>query len=475
MLLAQVVKLTCKLASVLLLARLVSPNDHGLFAMASTVVLLLTLFRDAGLGAAAVQTAVLAPVQLSTLFWTHLGIGILLTALSAGAAPLAAEFYSAPAVLPLLLLMSTSFLLIGAGGFVRSQLERAARFNDVARIEATAAIAGTIAMVAAAVGQAGAYAFAVYLLVSEALATALAWHAIKWRPASRPRWSSIHHLLRTGRDVTGYQLIGYLLQQVDAIVVGHFFGAYLLGLYNRASQLLALPLLYLAGPVNQVALVSLSRAGTASPAFAHHARTTATVVAHLVLPVFAVCAILPEEIVRLVLGPQWPEAAPFLRVLSFAAAAATLTSFAYALNVAAGQTRRLLWSAAAALPLTILAVWVGARSGPLGVAQGIAAVNMLLLGPRWWWAMRELPGSFAGYLNALLGPGVSTAAAALGFWLGRESAAGADWAVRLSAGVAGGGIGLVLAASVWPRLRSEWRIVFAHLPIPRPNKFTSGA
>ena len=78
-LLAQALKLGCKLVSVLLLARLVTPVDHGLFAMASSVVLLLTLFRDAGLGVAAVQARELNEAQLTTLFWAHLGIGALLT------------------------------------------------------------------------------------------------------------------------------------------------------------------------------------------------------------------------------------------------------------------------------------------------------------------------------------------------------------------------------------------------------------
>ena len=117
MLRSQAIKFGCKLTSVLLLARLVTPDDHGLFAMASSVVLLLTLFRDAGLGAAAVQAPTLSEIQLTALFWCHLGIGVILTLATLAAAPLAANFYANPTVSPLLSVMSCAFLLIGAGGF----------------------------------------------------------------------------------------------------------------------------------------------------------------------------------------------------------------------------------------------------------------------------------------------------------------------------------------------------------------------
>ncbi|HTO04146.1 MAG TPA: oligosaccharide flippase family protein, partial [Opitutus sp.] len=324
----------------------------------------------------------------------------------------------------------------------------------------------TLAMIAAAVAGARAYSFAAYLLVSEAIATGLAWRASDWRPHHAPRWSSVRGLLKTGADVTGYQVLAHLTQQIDAIIVGRFFGAYALGLYNRANQLLLLPQLHVATPLNQVAMVTLSRIGCHSRDFIHHARSTATVVTHLVLPLFAVCIVLPQETVRLILGAQWPHAAPLLGVLAVAATAATITSLAYAINVAAGQTRRLVFSAAVALPLTAVAAWLGAQRGPIGVAENIALVNVALVLPRLWWALRGLPEGLFGYARALLGPIVAAVVFSIGLWLGRSSVEESNWAVRLGVATGGGVLALVLLAAVWPRLRKEWRLVAASLPLP---------
>jgi PST family polysaccharide transporter len=466
MLFSQALKLACKLVSVPLLARLVAPSEHGLFAMASSVILLLALFRDAGLGAAAVQTRTLEPRQLTTLFWSHLGIGILLTVVTAVSAPAVAAFYATPEVTPLLRVASLAFLLIGAGGFARTQLERASRFHQTSGLESAAAVIGTLAMIGAALVGAGAGAFVAYLLVSEAVATLLAWRACSIRPSGWPQWASIRGLLKVGADVTAYQVIVYFVQQLDLIVVGRVFGPHALGLYNRSNQLLGLPNLHLATPLNQVAVVTLSRLGPESLEFVRHARTTAMVIAHLVLPLFAVCIILPDETVRLVLGAQWPDAAPLLRWLSMGAAAATLTSLGYAINVAAAQTRRLVLSAIAALPFTAAAVLWGSRHGVIGVAAGIAIVNMVLMGPRLWWALRDLPGGFGGYVSGLTRPAISMAVAMAGLGVGRYFLSEQRWDLRLAASLAAAAFALVILGVIWPALRREWRVVAGYLPLP---------
>ena len=253
---------------------------------------------------------------------------------------------------------------------------------------------------------------------------------------------------------------------VDGIVVGRLFGAHWLGLYNRSNQLLTLPFLYVATPLNQVGLVALARLRSSPPQFAQHAAMTTTVIAHLVLPLFAICIALPAETVRLVLGPQWSDAAPILRMLSIAAAATTVTAIGYSIAVAAGQTRRLVFAAAIALPITLFAVWLGSRHGALGVAQAVAVTSVALALPRLWWVLKDLPYSLTEYIHAMAGPLVTAVAVAVG-------ACGAvqlpnietSW-MRLGIGLFGGGIAAIIVAVTWPRVRREWQIVAHHLPLP---------
>ncbi len=463
----QAIRLLCKVVSVVVLARLVSPHDHGLFAMASSAFALIALFRDGGLSTAAVQARELNEVQRNTLFWVHFFLGGVLAAITLVIAPWTARFYAAPAVTSLLTWMSLGFVLIGTGGFMRAQLYRNMRFHDANRLETISAVAGTIGMVLVGAIAANAYAFVAFLLISEATATGLAWRCQSWRPTQFPAWRSLRPLLRTGRNLTLHQLAEALLLQLDTLAIGRWFGAYPLGLYNRASQLITLPGIYLVGPLGQIMLATLARLAPQSPEFKRHAWGSVTAIAHLILPLFAVCIALPAFSVQLVLGPEWLEAAPLIRILAIGGIGVMLTSLAYSITVALGHAHRLVVSTAIALPVTGLAIWIGSTHGVVGIASGVAIANLGLALPRVWWLLRELPGGGFQFLRALRGPcltsttlylGISVTAAAISTEM--------DWVARAS-GALVGGLALLAGLGFFSgSLRQEWKSALQLLPSP---------
>lgn len=461
---SQAIRVACKAVSVVVLARLLTPADHGLYAMAASVTVLLLLFRDLGFGTAAVQAPSLDPVQMATLGWIHLGLGGLLALLTLALAPGAAWFYGTPEVMPLLATMSISFVLIGAGGFVRSQLARELRFPEINLLETIAAVLGTAAMIAAAAGGAGAFAFVVFLLVSEAVATVLAWRAWRWRPEGIFDLGSVRPLYKTSADLTTYSVLSHLAAQLDTFAVGQSFGPRVLGLYNRSALLLALPNLHVGTPLTHVALATLSRFGTAASSFRVHACRTATMIAHFTLAPAAICMAMPEEILRLVLGEQWPGAAPMLRWLAVTAAISGTTILSFGINVAAGRTRQLVWTTAVTLPLLVIAIVLALPHGAVAVARALAVTNLLLAVPRLYWVLRGSPVTLANYLGALTSPAIAAAALGAGVLLGTTFAAGTTWLLRLACAATSGLIAVGLLTMAWPRLRSDLRHLRAHLP-----------
>src|SRR5271166_4900810 len=82
-----------RVGSLMVLARLLEPKDFGLVGMVTAFTGVLSLFRDFGLSAAAVQRANVTEEQLSTLFWINMFVGALLGLLAAAGAPAIAAFY----------------------------------------------------------------------------------------------------------------------------------------------------------------------------------------------------------------------------------------------------------------------------------------------------------------------------------------------------------------------------------------------
>src|SRR5208283_2241975 len=84
---AQGANFIIRLASLMILARLLGPKDFGLVGMVTAFTGVLSLFRDFGLSTATIQRTTVTDEQISTLFWINLLVGVLLALLSVAFAP----------------------------------------------------------------------------------------------------------------------------------------------------------------------------------------------------------------------------------------------------------------------------------------------------------------------------------------------------------------------------------------------------
>jgi PST family polysaccharide transporter len=465
---SQGIRLVCKATSVVVLARFVPPAEHGVFAMAASLTVVLVLFRDFGMGAAALRVPRLSEEQKTTLLWLHAVIGTGLTLATVALAPALAAFYHEPRVQPLLFAMCGSMLLIGLNNWPRVLLARELRFAELNQLETLAAVVSTVLMIAAGVLGAGAYSFVVFLLASEGVLAIGAWRVCRWRPAGLPRWRSLQELWRNGVHLTGYNLLIHLVHQIDTLLMGRWFGAQPLGLYTRPAQVVMIPSLHIAAPLSQVLLATLARLETRTADYARLTRETTNLIAHLTLPFAAGCFALPDVVVRVVFGPAWLDAAPLLRWLALSAAMSYCSASVYALCVAAGNTRRLAAMSAVTLVAIVVGITLGRAHGPVGLAAGVALANLALVVPRLWWATWGTPVRLRHFGSALLGPLLVSGALAAGLAGARHLAAGFGADAEIALAVSGGLAAVFLVAAILPGVRRELRRVWAHRPGGRP-------
>lgn len=461
---SQAVRFAVKIAGVVLLARLVSPAEHGTFAMAASVLVLLGLFRDAGTATAAIQAPDLSAGQIGALWRLQVALGVALAIATLAVIPAAQAFFHAPAVGPVLAAASASFVLAAAGTTPRVLLNRDLRFDVINRVETAGAVLGSVAMIGTAAAGGGAQAFTAFLLVSEAAITALAWRARPMPLGTPPDWAGLRRLLGPGAHLTGHQLLLQVTQQADTALLGRWFGAHVLGLYNRAGQLLLQPTTHLSAPLGHVLLATLSRLGPGHPGFAEELRASACLIAHLTLPVAVACAVLPDEIVGLALGPAWPGAAAFLPWLALGAAAGFLGATAFPACVAGGHARRLLPLGLVGLGVTSGAIMLGRPHGATGIAAAVALAQLLLLPWRLAWSIRGTSARRLDYAEALIGPVQVAATWAAGLLAGKALTATAAPPVRLGIALALGLAAVALLFACSPPRQREFRALRPRLP-----------
>lgn len=447
---AQAGKFVLQFGSQVVLARLLLPADFGLIAMAAPLIAAALLLTDLGLSQATVQRHTINQSELSSLFWLNVAIGAVLAISTAIAAPLIARFYATPALFWVVIAMGSSLLLSSLAAQHLALLNRRMQFFAIAVIECGSLLISATIGVVAALAHFGVWALVAMQLGNGAAVLVLAWSFSRWRP-SRPHIDrDALHLIRFGGAVTGYNLLGYLITNLDNILIGARFGAGSLGIYDRAYKLMFQPLWQMTAPAARVAVPLLSRLADDDREYRKSYLTMLGLILTVTTPGILCAIIFADPIIRLLLGERWIAAAPIFAWLGVCALTLQLRQAASWLFVSQGRAReQLRWGGLGSLAI-IAAYPIGIYWGPLGVAIAAATASAFVQIPLMWWAVtRSGPVSGKDAL-ALLAP---LAAATL------VSGAILALAARIPAhiGVAGLMLALVVAYALFAGVLATFR------------------
>jgi PST family polysaccharide transporter len=383
--LGQGVSMALQIGTTFVLARLLSPTDYGLQGMVLTLTAFFSLFRDAGLSTATVQRETLTREQISTLFWINLALGAFLTVLVAASAPFLASFYKDPRLLWLTVASASIFLFNSLSVQHKALLDRGMRFSTGVKIDILSATIGSAIAIGMAATGCGYWSLICQNISLPIVSTAATWIAVPWLPG-RPRWTpELRSMVRFGGTVTLNSFVVYIAYNTEKILLGRYWGAAPLGLYNRAYQLANLPVQQLTGSIGSVAFPVLSRMQGDAQRLRRSYLKSHSVVVSLTVPVVIGCTLFADEIVRVLLGPKWIGAAVILRLLSPTVLVFALINPLSWFLRATGRVGRSLKIALVIAPTVILGVVAGLRYGPPGVAFGYSTAVVVLAAPLVAW------------------------------------------------------------------------------------------
>jgi O-antigen/teichoic acid export membrane protein len=383
---AQGAKLVLQTTTVMLLARLLSAEDFGLQGMAVVLTGFLGQFRDAGLSDATIQRLEVTHEQISTLFWINVAGGAALATFTAVLAPVLVAFYGEPRLYWITVVLGVVFVFSGLAAQHGALLLREMRFVTLAKIEVLSlTISSAVGVVMALLG------WRYWALVGMAVAGSVAsaagvWLAVPWVPGPPRRKCGVLSMLHFGWMNTCNSFVVFLAWNSDSILLGRFWGADALGLYGRAYQLATLPVLQLNGAITGVAFSALSRIQDDAGRLARAFLTAYSLLVSLSIPITISCVLFAEEIIRVVLGPKWMEAAPIFRWLAPMGLVFALVNPLSWLLKSTGRVGRALSMSAAATPVVIVGIVLGLSHGPKGVALGYSLAMALLVIPITAWS-----------------------------------------------------------------------------------------
>jgi PST family polysaccharide transporter len=417
---AQVVKLGCQIVSVIVLSRLLQPEDFGIVAMAAPVVAFVSLFQDMGLTQATVQKKNISHAEINSLFWINMALSTVLSAVMILISPLVAWFYGEPRVAPLVAAMSLQLLVLAISAQHYALVTRRMQFGRLAILDSVSAILGLAAAIAWAYFERTYWALFIGGMVTMGTGTIGCWISSQWRPGI-PRWArGSGGMLHFGAGITGFNFANYFGRNLDQILIGHHWGNQELGLYDRANRLLLFPLRQITYPLGKVMVPALSRMNGEPDRYRNAYLRVAPLLLFISIPGVAVAIALADVLIPLALGEQWRGSAAIFQFLGFAGLLQPLNTPAGWLFVSQGRSMEFMRWGILSVFTTGAAILIGLPYGAVGVALGLAIHEYLRTPLLWMYVGKKGPVKaghlFGATMPFLLGGHVSLAV----LWLFRS-------------------------------------------------------
>lgn len=412
-LVSQAIKFALQMGSTVILARLLTPGDYGIFGMATVITGFVELFKDLGLSQATIQKAEVNHQQVSTLFWINVAVSIAIAIIVAALAPVVAWFYDEPRLTLVTIVLSTNFILGGLIAQHQAILRRQMQFTSLARIEVLSMAVGlVVAVIIAWLG--GGYWSLIGMIVATGIANLLGvWLACAWRPGWISRDAEIGSMLSFGGHLTGFRCVNYFSRNLDNILIGRIWGPQALGFYAKAYQIVLLPIQKINVPVTSVALPALSSLQSEPEQYRRYYYKAILAITVLGMPIICLLFASADKVILLLLGEQWLEVIPIFRFLMPAALISTFnvaTGWAYqSLGHTDRQFRWGLFSSAVYVTIFIISV----RWGAIGVAAAYGLSQPLLLWPSLTYCYKGTPLKTTEFFKTILIPLVASIGSAL--------------------------------------------------------------
>jgi O-antigen/teichoic acid export membrane protein len=401
---AQVASLVLRMGALVALARLLEPRDFGLVGMVTAFTGVLTIFRDFGLSAAAVQRADITREQQSTLFWINVAVGALMALMTITAAPALAAFYHEPRLLGVAAVVGIGFLCNAVGIQHSALLQRQMRFTALAAISVLSLIVGTaIAIGGAAIGY-GYWALVAMSVTTPFVASIGFWLATRWVPGMPRRRTGIRSMVRFGGTLSLNGLIAYVAFNADKVMIGRFLGVDAIGIYGRAYQLVSIPTDSLNSAVGEVAFSALSRLQNDPVRLRSYFLKGFSLVLTLTLPITFAGALFANDLVAAVLGPKWAATAEIVRLLAPTIAVFAIINPLGWLIYSLGLVTRSLRIALVFSPVMIAGCALGLTHGSAGVAFAYSMVMTLWAIPHIAWCVHGTAVSFRDIMRVVSRP-----------------------------------------------------------------------
>lgn len=364
--------------TIIILARLLTPEDFGIVGLATLFTGLITVINELGMSAAIIQRKDINDVHISTSFWTNIGMGIILFIFTVIISPFVANFFHEELMRPILIVSSTG-LVIGSFGVVhRALLEKNINFKNITIVEVCAAFGSGMVSILLAINNFGVWSIVLGSVASTFISVVILWKLSKWRPSLKFSSKHFKELFSFGGNVAGSQLLNYIAMRVDYLIIGKMLGTTSLGYYSLARMITSLPVQKVSWTIMRVVFPAFSSVQYNRDVLKKGYLNVTKYISLITFPMLAGIFVVAPEFINTFYGSKWTPVIILVQILALQGAIVSICSMTGTIQYVKGRSDiQFKWQIFTAIIMTI-AVLIGSNYGITGVAISLTITTFIL-------------------------------------------------------------------------------------------------
>jgi O-antigen/teichoic acid export membrane protein len=288
-------------------------------------------------------------------------------------------FYREAQVIPILRVLSFSFVVSGLSIAQQALLTRQMAFDKLARIELMSVVIGGGVGIGMASSGMGVWSLVGQTLCQSVVTTILLWIASPWRPQLKLDLMEVRSVASYSLNLSGFNVFNYFVRNADNLLIGRYLGASPLGYYSLAYRLMLYPLQNVSGVLGRVLFPAFVQMQDDHERFRRAYLRVCASISAISFPMMLGLLSVATPLVVAVLGPRWMPVAALLIILAPVGMAQSIGTTVGHIYKAKGRTDWMFWWGLFTGVLTVLFFVVGLRWGVVGVAAAYAIRSYLLI------------------------------------------------------------------------------------------------
>lgn len=298
----------------IVLARILGEDDYGLTGMLAIFIAISSTIINSGFSVALINKKEVNHTDYNAVFWLTVLVSLSLYVVLFFCAPLIADFYNQPVLIPLARVLFLSFVFSGIGTVPYTVLLKKLMVKQQAVIDITSiAVAGTTGIILALKGYAY-WALALQSLIFISLGALLRFIVSPWKPTFHINLRPIVQMFPFTIKIFFTQIFYQVNTHIFSVILGRYYTPGVVGFYSQGHKWMHMASTVLSGMFNSVAHPVLVDVHGEKERQQNVFRKMARFGAFLSFPLMLGLAFVAEEFITITIGDKWLPSVPYLQI-----------------------------------------------------------------------------------------------------------------------------------------------------------------